>query len=92
VLLLLLYVPLFAGGPLGIPDIRLILYAIVAIQVLPMLMIVTFIWTYFFEKTELIYSGAFINALFLTGHIVAFRATHFPLKKIVFRFALPRGS
>jgi hypothetical protein len=55
-------------------------------------MIVTFIWTYFFEKTELIYSGAFKNALFLTGHIVAFRATHFPLKKIVFRFALPRSS
>ncbi|HLZ20129.1 MAG TPA: alpha/beta fold hydrolase, partial [Smithellaceae bacterium] len=43
VLLLLLYVPLFTGGPLGVPDARLILYAIVAIQVLPLFIIVTFI-------------------------------------------------
>jgi len=80
VLLLLLYVPLFAGGPLGISDIRLILYGIVAIQVLPLFMIVTFISTYFFEKTGLIYPGAFMNALFLTWYIIASQATHFPLK------------
>ena len=79
VLLLLLYVPLFAGGPLGMPDIRLILYAIVAIQVLPLFIIVTFISTYFFEKTGLIYPGAFINALFITWYIIASQATHFPL-------------
>jgi len=79
-LLLLLYVPLFAGGPLGVPDARLILYAIVAIQVLPLFIIVTFISTYFFEKTGLIYPGAFINALFLTWYIIASQATHFPLK------------
>ena len=80
VLLLLLYVPLFAGGPLGAPDLRLILYAIVAIQVLPLFIVVTFISTYFFEKTGLIYPGAFVNALFLTWYIIASQATHFPLK------------
>jgi len=77
---LLLYIPLFKGGPLGMPDIRLILYAIVAIQVLPLFMIVTCISTYFFEKTGLIYPGAFINALFITWYIIASQATHFPLK------------
>lgn len=80
ILLALLYLPLFTGGPLGVPDIRLILYAIVAIQVLPLFIIVTFISTYFFEKTGLIYPGAFINALFLTWYIIASQATHFPLK------------
>ena len=80
ILLLLLYIPLFAGGPLGAPDPRLILYAIVAIQVLPLFMIVTFISTYFYEKTGLIYPGAFINALFITWYIIASQATHFPLK------------
>jgi pimeloyl-ACP methyl ester carboxylesterase len=79
VLLLLLYVPLLSGGSLGMSDIRLTLYAIVAIQVLPLFIIVTFISTYFFEKTGLIYPGAFINALFLTWYIIASQATHFPL-------------
>jgi hypothetical protein len=79
VLLLLLYVPLFRGGPLGVPDPRLILYAIVAIQVLPLFIIVSCISTYFYEKTGLIYPGAFINALFITWYIIASQATHFPL-------------
>jgi len=79
VLLILVYVPLFAGGHVAVPDARLILYAIVAIQVLPLFVIVTFISTYFFEKTGLIYPGAFINALFLTWYIIASQATHFPL-------------
>ncbi|MFO7568542.1 MAG: alpha/beta fold hydrolase [Smithellaceae bacterium] len=79
-LLLILYVPLFAGQPLGVPDAQLTLYAIVAIQVLPLFVIVTLISTYYFEKTGLIYSGAVINALFITWYIVASQATHFPLK------------
>jgi hypothetical protein len=43
-------------------------------------MIVTFISTYYFEKTGLIYSGAVINALFITWYIIASQATNFPLK------------
>lgn len=78
-LLLILYVPLFTGGPVGISDVRLILYAIVAIQVLPLFIIVSCISVYFYEKTGLIYAGAFINALFITWYIVASQATHFPL-------------
>jgi dienelactone hydrolase len=79
-LLLILYIPLFLGRPLGVPDVLLTLYAIVAIQVLPLFMIVTFISTYYFEKTGLIYSGAVINALFITWYIIASQATNFPLK------------
>ncbi len=79
-LLLMLYIPLFKGGPIGVSDVRLILYAIVAIQVLPLFIIVSLISTYFYEKTGVIYPGAFINALFITWYIVASQATHFPLK------------
>ncbi len=78
-LLLMLYIPLFAGKPLGVPDVQLTLYAIVAIQVLPLFIIVTFVSTYFYEKTGLIYPGALINALFITWYIVASQATHVPI-------------
>ncbi len=79
-LLLGMYLPLFAGKPLGVvPDPQLILYAIVAIQVLPLFVIVTFISTYFYEKTGLIYPGALINALFITWYIVASQAISVPL-------------
>lgn len=69
-LLMAVVIMILAGG----------IYAIVAIQVLLLFIIVPFISTYFFEKTGLIYSGAFMNALFLTWYIVASQATHFPLK------------
>jgi len=60
-------------------DVRLVLYAIICIQVLPLFMIITFISVYFYEKTGLIYASAFINALFITWYIIASQATHFPL-------------
>jgi pimeloyl-ACP methyl ester carboxylesterase len=79
VLLLIMYVPLLAGGKLGIPDVRMTLYAIIAIQLFPLFIIVSLISTYFYEKTGLVYAGMFVNTLFITWYIVAGQATHFPL-------------
>jgi TM2 domain-containing membrane protein YozV len=53
--------------------------AVIAIQILPLFIIVSLISTYFYEKTGLVYVGAFINALFITWYIVAGQATSFPL-------------
>ena len=76
VMLLVLYIPLLAGGRLSIPDIRMTLYAILAIQMLPLFVIVSLISSYFYEKTGLVYAGAFTNAMFITWYIVASEATH----------------
>jgi hypothetical protein len=76
-LLLYVYIPLLAGGMLGIKDIRMVLYAIVAIPLLPLFIIVSLISTYFYEKTGLVYAGVFINAFLITWYIVAGQATSF---------------
>jgi len=79
VLLLLLYIPLLAGGKLGVPDVRMTLYAIIAIPILPLFIIVSLISTYFYEKTGFVYVGAFINAMFIAWFIVGGQATIFAL-------------
>ena len=72
-LLLFQYVPLLMGGtlPLGEP-----LLTIVAIQFVPLLIIIGLVSTYFFHKTGRIWVGAFFNAFFVTWYIVAGQATH----------------
>jgi pimeloyl-ACP methyl ester carboxylesterase len=75
-LLLVLYIPLLTGGGVPVPDIRMTLYVIVAMQLLPLFVLVSVISAYFFEKTGLVYAGAFINAMFITWYIVASEATH----------------
>jgi pimeloyl-ACP methyl ester carboxylesterase len=76
VMLLVLYIPLLAGGAIPIKDVRMTLYVIVAIQMLPLFVIVSLVSSYFYEKTGLVYAGAFVNALFITWYIVASEATH----------------
>jgi pimeloyl-ACP methyl ester carboxylesterase len=76
VMLLVLYMPLLAGGAVPIKDVRMTLYVIVAIQMLPLFIIVSLISTYFYEKTGLVYAGAFINAMFIAWYIAASEATH----------------
>jgi len=75
VMLLILYVPLLAGGAAPIHDIRMTLYIVVAMQLLPLFIIVSLISAYFYEKTGLVYAGAFTNAMFITWYIVASEAT-----------------
>jgi hypothetical protein len=78
VLLLVLYVPLLIIGMVPIP-LSVTLYMIVAIQLLPLFILVSLVSTYFYEKTGLVYTGAFINAMFITWYIVASEATQFPV-------------
>ena len=70
------YAVLFSGTPLplGQP-----LLTIVAIQFVAILTIVTAVSTYFFRKTGQVWTGAFVNALFVTITLVAGTATHAPL-------------
>jgi len=79
-LLLFIYVPLLAGGTIGfglLPETNHALFSIVALQLLPLFVLVSLISTYFYEKTGLIYPGAFINAMFITWYMVAGTATVF---------------
>lgn len=75
VLLLVQYIPLMMGGTLA--NAAESLLTIVAIQFVPLLAIVALISTYFYRKTGNIWTGAFLNALFVTWYIVAGQATHF---------------
>lgn len=70
------YATLLSGSPLpfGQP-----LLTIVAIQFVVLLAIVALVSTYFFRRTNRIWIGAFVNALFVTLVVVAGTATHFPL-------------
>lgn len=77
VMLLALYIPLLAGGAVPIiKDLRMTLYVIVAIQMLPLFVIASLISSYFYEKTGVVYAGAFTNAMLITWYIVASQATH----------------
>jgi hypothetical protein len=77
VMLLVLYIPLLAGGAVPfITDVSYTLYVIVAIQMLPLFVIVSLVSSYFYEKTGLVYAGAFTNAMFISWYIVASEATH----------------
>lgn len=75
-LLLYQYVPLFAGGTLGLPAESLL--GIVAFQFVPLMAIVALLSTYFFRKTGHIYIGAFMCSIFITWVIVAGTATQYP--------------
>jgi pimeloyl-ACP methyl ester carboxylesterase len=77
VFLLLEYITLFARGMLLSPSQPL--NTIVAIQFLPLMVVVSVFSTWFYERTGRVYAGAFVNALFVTWYIVAGQATQFPL-------------
>lgn len=81
VLLLVQYIPFFAGGTLGLYSIATgePLLTIVSFQLIPLMAIVGCISTFFYHKTGKIYTGAFINALFITWYIVAGQAIHFAM-------------
>jgi pimeloyl-ACP methyl ester carboxylesterase len=76
VMLLILYIPLLAGDAVPIRDVRMTLYVIVAMVMLPLFIIVSLISAYFYEKTGLVYAGAFTNAMFIAWYIAASQATH----------------
>ncbi len=75
VLLLIQYIPLLSGGtmPLAEP-----LLTIVAIQIVPLMVIVALVLTYFFHKTGRIYVGGFLIAMLISWYIIAGQAIHFP--------------
>jgi len=71
------YLPLFAGGALGLPPAAL--FGIVMFQFFPLFIIAALVSTYFYRKTGHIYTGAFLSAMLITWIVVAGQATHFPL-------------
>ena len=81
VMLLYQYIPLFTTGTLVLQSIATgePLLTIVAFQFVPLMAIGACISTYFYHKTGKIYTGAFINALFITWYIVAGQAIHFAM-------------
>lgn len=74
-LLLLQYGSLFITGSLAIPAQALL--TIVALQFVVVLPLAAVISTRYFRQTGEIYTGAFVNGLFVTWLIVAGQATHF---------------
>jgi len=74
VMLLLQYIPLFAGGTLLFVNESL--FSIIAFQLLPIFTIVALVNTYFYRKTGHIYAGAFLNAMLVTWIVVASQAIH----------------
>ncbi|MEX2488438.1 MAG: alpha/beta fold hydrolase [Pseudomonadales bacterium] len=73
VLLLIQYIPLFAGSTMTIASQPLL--TILAIQFVPLMTVVAIISTWCFHKTRQIWVGAFINSIFVTWYIVAGQAT-----------------
>lgn len=73
------YIPLFAGGALGIKLDSMNLGGIVMFQFIPLFAIVGIITTYFYRKTGHIYVGAFTSAMLVTWTIVAGQAIHYAL-------------
>jgi hypothetical protein len=67
------YLPLLLGGTLAIPSMPLL--SIVAFQFVPLLFLVGAISTFCYERTGNIYTGAFINSIFVTWYMVAGTAT-----------------
>jgi len=74
-LLFVQYSSLFLTGSLAIPSQALL--TIVALQFVVILPLAAIISTRYFYATGQIYSGAFINGLFVTWLIVAGQATHY---------------
>jgi hypothetical protein len=73
ILLIIQYLPLLSGGTLAIASQPLL--SIVAFQFVPLLFMVGVVSTYCFERTGNIYTGAFINGIFITWYMVAGTAT-----------------
>jgi pimeloyl-ACP methyl ester carboxylesterase len=76
-LLLVQYTALFLNGKLINPtnDTFVVLNTIIAIQFLPLLIIVAIIGTFTYRRTNSYLAGAFICGLFVTWYIVAGQAT-----------------
>jgi hypothetical protein len=74
VMLLIQYIPLFAGGTLLFVNESL--FSIIAFQLLPIFTIVALVNTYFYRKTGHIYAGAFLNGMLITWIVVASQAIH----------------
>ncbi|MCX8131178.1 MAG: alpha/beta fold hydrolase [Clostridia bacterium] len=53
------------------------LQGIIAYQFVPLLAFTGFVTVYFNKKTSNIFTGAFVNAMFITWYVVAGQATHF---------------
>ena len=70
------YLPLFAGGALGVAGGSL--WMIVMFQFFPIFAIIGLVSTYFYRKTGHIYTGAFLSTMLVTWIVVAGQATHFP--------------
>lgn len=68
------YAPLFMGGTLATPSQPL--WAIIAIQFVPLMAISGVVSTYFFRKTGLVYAGSVVSALLVTWIVVASQAIH----------------
>lgn len=66
------YTPLLLGGTLLVPQ---PLLSIVGFQFVPMMFLVGLVSTFCYARTGSIYSGAFVNALFVTWYLVAGTAT-----------------
>lgn len=73
VLLVMQYVPLFAGGTLLIASQPLL--TIVAFQFVPLMILVGMVSTWCFYRTGSVYPGAFINGIFICWYVTAGQAT-----------------
>ena len=67
------YIPFVMGGTLtyGSGDAAIILFTVLAFEIVPMLTIVALAYTYFYRKTGHIYAGAFLSAILVTWIVVA---------------------
>ena len=72
-LLIVQYAPLFAGGTLAIATQPLL--TIVAIQFVPLMILIGCVSTWGFYRTGSVYPGGFINGLFVCWYVVAGQAT-----------------
>jgi len=67
------YIPFVMGGTLtyGSGDPAVVLFTVLAFEIVPMLTIVALAYTYFYRKTGHIYVGAFLSAILVTWIVVA---------------------
>jgi pimeloyl-ACP methyl ester carboxylesterase len=79
VLVVVDYVPLLLGGTLLV-DTQPLLAIVAGFQFVPILIIVAAMSTYFFRLTGTVYTGAFLNAVFVTWTLAAGTATQYAIK------------
>jgi pimeloyl-ACP methyl ester carboxylesterase len=73
VMLVAQYTPLFAGGSLLIASQPLL--TIVALQFVPLMILVGMVSTWCFYRTGTVYPGAFVNGIFICWYVTAGQAT-----------------